>query len=153
FANDNLWRGPVSMDVSSTITVQPGSRLNIFGGIDDALNASPSGSDLTLTGGGELLLAGAGSYRGVTYVKQGVLTVANGQALGGTGIAEEQTLTTTATTGTFTLSFTNFQGTTDTTGALNLASATLATDVQTALNGLASIGGVGGTATVSQTGT
>jgi len=37
---------------------------------------------------GELLLAGANTYRGTTFVNQGVMTVASGQALGATGSGE-----------------------------------------------------------------
>ncbi len=55
-------------------------------------SSTPSPADLSVSGGGEISLSGANTYRGTTYVNQGTLTVGNGQALGGTAIAGEQTL-------------------------------------------------------------
>ena len=53
------------------------------------------------------MLSNANTYRGTTYVPQGVvLVIENGQALGGPGITEEQTITVPSTVGTtFSLSF------------------------------------------------
>ena len=99
-----------------------------------------------------LELAGANTYRGTTYVNQGVLVVANSQALGGTGNAEVQTVTLSgATAGTtkFTLTF-NGQTTTQIT--YSGVAATDAAAIQSALNALSTIGGsssVGGVATVT----
>jgi autotransporter-associated beta strand protein len=63
----------------------------------------------------------------------------------------------TGATGTFTLSYTGPDATgatvTETTPALNLSSLTLANDIQTALNGLSNIGGVGGVVAVTQSST
>jgi autotransporter-associated beta strand protein len=142
-SSDNLWQGPVSLNVSSKINVPLNARLTVGGAIDDA--ADP-GSELTKVGGGELALAGASTYVGTTLVSQGTLLVENSQALGGTGIADMQTLILTGS-GTFQLMF-NGQST----GTLNSASPTLAADVQAALNGLPIIGAsdVGGAVTVSK---
>ena len=39
-AGDNTWRGPISLNTSTTIDVRDGTRLSLFGTIDDAANAS-----------------------------------------------------------------------------------------------------------------
>ena len=87
---DNLWRGPVTLATDTTIDVADHSRLTLYGPIDDDSNLSPSGSSLTVgqigSGDtGELVLSGNNTYRGTTYVKQGILTITNGKALGGIG--------------------------------------------------------------------
>jgi autotransporter-associated beta strand protein len=103
FPTDQMWRGPVTLNTSSTIDVPANSRLTVYGGIDDAPNPAPAGSDLVKVGQGELVLQGSGSYRGNTFVGTstdpdgvnefysasnpqpfpgGILTVANSQALG-----------------------------------------------------------------------
>ena len=79
---DQMWRGPVTLNTASTISVPNNSRFTFAGKIDDASNVSASGSDLTFSGGGELDLVGSNTYRGSTYVNQGVLLVENSQALG-----------------------------------------------------------------------
>jgi autotransporter-associated beta strand protein len=95
-AGDNTWRGPVTLNVSSSIDVTPNSRLGLLGNIDDNPNPSASGSDIIKLDGGELALGGSNSYRGATHVglstavgdpvnlPGGVLTVENSQALGQT---------------------------------------------------------------------
>jgi autotransporter-associated beta strand protein len=143
---DSMWRGPVSLQTSAVLQTQPGSRIILFGAIDDTANTSPGGSDLTLSGGGNLALAGANSYRGTTFVNQGILEILSSQALGGTGVAEVQTVTMGgSTSGTFTLSFN---------GALtsSLSAGATAAQVQAALNALPTIGGAGGSVTVSLAG-
>jgi autotransporter-associated beta strand protein len=79
---DQMWRGPITLAGSTTFSVPTGARFDVFGVIDDQTNAAVTGSDITLSGGGELTLLGANTYRGTTFVKQGVLTVANSQGLG-----------------------------------------------------------------------
>ncbi|MDW8244843.1 MAG: hypothetical protein RMJ88_16695, partial [Thermogemmata sp.] len=114
-------------------------------------NSNPSGSSLSVglpgTGNtGELVLAGDNTYRGTTYVRQGILTITNSKALGGIGASEVQTVTLGgSSSGTFQLSFGGY-----TTPALP-ATAT-AVQVQSALNALPSIGGVGGAVTVTRSG-
>src|SRR5205807_8915255 len=63
----------------------------------------------------------------------------------GAGATEKQTLTILGANGTFTLRFNG-----RTTGPINIVSPTLAAGIQSALNALASIGGVGGSVTVTQ---
>ncbi len=107
-ATDNAWRGPITLGDDTTITVGTNSRLILAGPIDDGINPAANGSDLTITGGGVVSLIGTNTYRGTTFVNQGVLIVGNGQALGNTGTPEIQTVTLTgATAGTtrFTLTF------------------------------------------------
>jgi autotransporter-associated beta strand protein len=152
---DYLWNGPVTLGTGTVIAVQPDSRVTLYSSIDDAPNPTAGGSDLTLTGGGELDLGGSNTYRGTTWVNQGVLTVENSQALGGSGVAAVQTLTLTgATAGTtqFTLTFNGA-----TTGPINYATNAAATNaaIQAALSALPTVGGaadLGGTATVAQSG-
>ncbi len=80
---DNMWRGPVSLMTSVTVDVKANSRVNILRTIDDA-NAFV-GAGLTKVGAGELALAGTNTYRGITFVNEGVVTVENGSALGASG--------------------------------------------------------------------
>jgi autotransporter-associated beta strand protein len=65
---DARWHGPVSLNGTSTIDVQPGSRLIIDGSIDDNGNALASGSDLINVDTGEVFVNDPSSYRGNTYV-------------------------------------------------------------------------------------
>ena len=148
-AEDNLWRGPITLATTTTIDVADDSRLIFYGSIDDSANPSVTGSGLIvgLPGSGntgELVLAGANSYRGTTQVNQGILTITNSQALGGIGGAEIQTVTVTgSTSGTFTLTFDG-----RTTGPLSATASSL--DVQNALNALVTVGGTGGEASVTK---
>ena len=150
-SGDDLWRGPVSLATNTSIDVASSARLTLTGVVDDAADkASGSGSSLTKLNGGGLVLSGANTYRGKTFVSQGILSIGNSQALGGTGGAEVQSLTIAAPAGstdTFTLSFGG-----STTGPLSYTSSTLAADIQAALNNLPSFKNVGGVATVTQSG-
>ena len=74
---DMMWRGNVTLMQDTAFNVPTGARLTIYGSIDDASNPSPSGSALTLTGGGTLELDGANTYRGTTFVNNGTLVVGN----------------------------------------------------------------------------
>ncbi len=143
---DNTWRGNVSLDNSSTLDVQTSTRLSLTGNIDDS---SLTGSDVTKIGSGELVLSGTNTYRGVTYVNQGTLTVASSQALGNAGVAAVQNIAFTgATSGTqYTLTFDGY--TTPTLAYTN--SSADAGIIQTALNNLPVIrGSANGAVTVSQ---
>jgi large repetitive protein len=148
---DNLWRGPMTLATDTILDIADHSRLIIYGPINDTPNPATSGSSLTLglngSGNtGELVLSGNNTYRGTTYVKQGILTVANNKALGGIGGPEVQTVTLGgAAAGTFTLTF---DGQTTTSLPRNATAA----QVQNALNNLSSIGGVGGSVTVLRAG-
>ena len=148
-SDDNLWSGPISLDVSTTIQIPVNARLILQGSIDDAANPSASGSNLTLMGGGELILGGINTYRGTTHIDQGVLMVANNQALGIASNARPdiQTLTVSGASGMFTLGFNG-----KSTGLLNIKDPNLAKDIQTDLNGLQTINGSAGSVTVSSAG-
>ena len=74
--------------LSPLIDILPNSRLTASGDIGDGTYPT----DITIAGGGELALAGTNTYRGTTYLNQGILTISNATALGGTGIAQVQTL-------------------------------------------------------------
>src|SRR5262249_15522662 len=95
---------------------------------------------------GTLILSSANTYDGSTLINQGVLSVQNSNALGGVGLGEVQQYTVSGFTGTYTLSF---KGQTTDSLAFNATPA----QIQAELNNLSSIGGVGGSVTVVQTGT
>jgi autotransporter-associated beta strand protein len=138
-AADNMWRGSVSLSGSTTIDVEANSRLTLYGPIDDAANPLATGSDLTKVGTGELNLAGTNTYRGHTFVSQGIVAVQSGQALGTTAVPEIQKINLPGTgPGSFTMTF---GGQT----TVSLANSASAAAVQNALDGLSTIGGaVGG---------
>ena len=81
-SDDNTWRGPVVLANSSRISVGVDSRLSLLGVISDATNKALSGSDLVKRGIGDLLLAGASTYRGLTNLDEGITTIANNTAFG-----------------------------------------------------------------------
>ncbi len=134
------------------IDVLPNSRFSVTGVIDDGPAAASPG-DITVAGGGELVLAGANTYRGTTYVNQGILTIENSQALGLGTVSEVQTVTVTGPVGTvFTLSFTNAVGTVATTPSITYTGTALdAITIQNDLNALATIGGAGAAGAVNVT--
>jgi autotransporter-associated beta strand protein len=154
--SDQAYRGNITLDNSLPIQVANTSRLSFYGVVDDAANTSPGGSSITFIGGGALNLAGANSFRGTLDLSQGgVLTVQNGQALGGNGVAAVQNITLTGTptsgTTTFTLTFSN--GTTSaTTGPIVYTGATTAAAIQSALNSLSSVVQASGAVTVTSAG-
>ncbi len=82
---DHLWRGPVTLATSATFDVRTDGRLTVFGAVDDTPNAAPNGSDFTKIGAGKLALGGDSTYRGTTFVNQGIVNVQSGGALGATG--------------------------------------------------------------------
>ncbi len=143
--SDNMWRGPATLATNAIIDVQANSRLNLYGAIDDAPNLGPTGSGITKIGTGELVLSGSSTFRGTTSVNSGILTVANGQALGATGSAEVQSVTVSGASGSFTLTF-------DGQTTIPLAFNATAADVQSALSALNSIGPSGGFVTVVKAG-
>ncbi len=155
--SDQAWRGLVTLDNSVPIQVPTSSRITLYGAVDDAANKAPGGSGMTLKGGGGLNLAGSNTYRGTTTVSSGVLTVQSSQALGGTGVAEVQTITLTGVTpgvSQFTLGFTDSYAPSDsgTTAPITFqGTAADAAAIQAALNGLPAIAAAGGTLTVKQT--
>lgn len=104
-------------------------------------------ADLHLAGGGEVLLAGDNTYRGTTFVHQGILTIANGQALGGVGVNGQQELALTGAAAGVTKFKLTFAGE-ETTEVTYTGTAADAPAIQAALNALASIGGSGASVAV-----
>ncbi|MBM4070658.1 MAG: hypothetical protein FJ271_17140 [Planctomycetes bacterium] len=161
--------GPGNTLVANTnaaIDIRKGTRLNIFGNIDDTGAPAVNGADLKVinsaggspypgiagtpgTGISQIALGGTNSFRGTTYVPNDmVLSILNGQALGAAGTSAVQTVTLGgSTSGTFALSFNGAS-----TGQLAYSSSAAA--IQTALNNLATIGGstVGGSVAVTRVG-
>jgi autotransporter-associated beta strand protein len=132
---DNEWRGQIVLNSSININLPTGTRLNLMGTVSDN---DPTGSaDFVKIGGGELILTGSNTYHGRTYDGTSIST--------NPPISEVQQVSVYSLTGTFTLTF---KGQTTTPLAANAT----ADQVQTALNALTTIGGAGGSVTVSQSG-
>lgn len=84
-----VWTGPVILGTDTTIGAQGtqdlqndslNSRLTIIGQVDDGAGEF----DLVKVGQGDVVLAGANTYDGDTFVNEGVLIVRNPSALGST---------------------------------------------------------------------
>ena len=114
-SGDNTWQGPavvltpkipaITLSSSSAIGVATGTTLTVG---PDANNTPPiaglTTAALTKVGPGTLSLPTANSYEGNTYIKNGVLSIADSNALGAASSNEVQTLTFTGSlNGTFTL--------------------------------------------------
>jgi autotransporter-associated beta strand protein len=134
---DDMWRGPITLNPGASINVPTNNRVILAGSIDDATTLTAGGAELSKVGGGELVLSGANSYRGTTYVGAGP----TGDPL----VTEVQQIEVYGTTGTFSLTFNG-----QTTVPIDFGA--IAADVQTKLNALTTIGGVGGSVSVTQTG-
>lgn len=76
-ANNNVYSGPILLRTDSTIGVNTGSQLTVSGVISDDGIRSLS-KELT----GTLVLSGANSYDGTTFINQGALRVEHNLALG-----------------------------------------------------------------------
>jgi autotransporter-associated beta strand protein len=81
-ADDNTWRGPVTLNAGTRIDVENNSRLSLLGTIDDDPVNNPTASDLTKRGTGDLLLAGNNTFRGQALISAGIVTAASGLAFG-----------------------------------------------------------------------
>ena len=103
-------------------------------------SATPLPADLTVAGGGELVLNGADTYRGTTYVNQGTLTVANSLALGATGSSAAQTITLTNPIAGNTYFKLAFNGATTAASIPYLGTSADAADIQAALTSLSTVG-------------
>jgi autotransporter-associated beta strand protein len=144
---DNLWQGAVTLAGSAAVDVSANGRLSLAGNIDDSTNTGTTGSSLSKLDAGELLMAGNNTYRGNTYISGGLVTISSNTALGAPSVSDVQTVTVSGN-GTFSLSF---DGSTTST-PLSTGSATLASDIQSALDLLPSISGAGGSVSVSGSG-
>lgn len=155
-SGSSVWNGPIRLlgsadgnevviaanGTQSLLDGIAGSQLSILGTIRDVrLGENPT---LVKLGQGDVVLSGANVHGGVTEVREGVLVVRNANALG-TLTSDTQTVTVNDSAGTFTLTFNDHT-------TVTLDGDASAADVQTALNDLPSIGGVGGNVTVSKTG-
>ena len=155
--SDQAWRGNITLDNTVPIQIPNSGRLTVYGTIDDAPNTAVEGSGITLTGvggvGGALNLAGINSFRGTMNVSQGVLTVQNGQALGGTGVADVQMISLVGATPnltTFTLAFNNGTSTSTTGPITYTGTAADTAAIAGALNSLPSVVAAGGVVTVTR---
>lgn len=143
-SDDNMWRGPGTWKTNTTIDVRNGSRLTLFGAIDDgAPSGPPQGSGLTKIGNGELVLGGSNTYRGTTNITQGVVTLENSQALGTNGIGESQQIVLSGATAGTTKFAVSFNGSALTPDVPYTGTAADAVLLQGFLNNLSTIAGLG----------
>ncbi len=151
FSGNNTYHGAITLAADTAIGVDPGTQLLVAnpGVVQDPSPAPVPAASLSKVGAGTLVFASANTYSGETFVNNGVLNVRNAGALG-TSAPETQQITVLGANGTFTLQFNGFTTSAPPTLDVNNASTTLAADIQAALNALPSIGGVGGSVTVTQ---
>jgi len=148
---DALWRGPATLNSSSTFNLDAGTRLLLLGNMDDASNPSVAGSDLVKVGDGELVLSGSNSYRGNTYVGSPISPASFPVVPNDAPLPDVQTFEFSGSTGTFNLVLT-FGGSMATT-AVPLAFGSTAAQVQAAVGGLVTALAISGaTVTATQTG-
>jgi autotransporter-associated beta strand protein len=148
---DAMWRGPVTLQSSTTFNLDGGTRLLLLGNMDDATNPTGLGSDLIKVGEGEMVLEGQNSFRGNTYVGSPVSPPSFPVIPNDAPLPDVQQFEFSGSTGTFNLSLT-FNGVTATT-AIPLPFGDSASDVQSQILGLLSALGISGaTVTVTQTG-
>jgi len=151
--SDQMWRGPVTLNNDVPIQIPATSRLSLEGVIDDANVKSPSGAGFTMTQGGELNLGGSNTFRGTVNVNQGVLTVQNSQALGGSGVADVQTITLAKSVvvgTTFALQFGTATTATITYNGVSAGAGSDANQIQTVLQNALTAAGIQGTVTVTE---
>src|SRR5262249_14599412 len=84
----NTWAGTVRLDSDATLGAASGTTLTITGTVSDL----GAGHNLTKEGQGKVILAAANSYRGLTTVNDGTLTVENPLALGASGTSLNATV-------------------------------------------------------------
>ena len=79
-SGDNTWSGPIILDTNAAIGAATGTIFSIDGLISDAAG----GRDLTKEGGGEVRFTrvGGNTYRGLTTINHGVLTITDPLSLG-----------------------------------------------------------------------
>ena len=109
--------------------------------INGVISESPA-TGISKVGAGQLVLTQPNNYSGTTFINTGSIEIQNPGALGATADPDIQRITTYGAGGTFTITFNG-----QTTAALGLAPSN--TQVQTALNNLSTIGGVGGSVSVT----
>ena len=136
----NTYAGKVTLGSNASLGAAANSALTVTGRVTDPSPAPVPPSRLRKAGAGLVELTADNPIAGRIVIDDGVLRVANPLALGSTG-PEVQTVLVTGTNGTFALTFngatTPFLPFDATAGA-----------VQTALNNLSTVGGVGGSAAV-----
>jgi autotransporter-associated beta strand protein len=77
--NDAMWRGSFTLGNDTVIDTRGNSRLLMLGNITDS---SSGGVGITKIGTGELVLNGVNTYRGMTNINEGIVTIQSSQALG-----------------------------------------------------------------------
>ncbi len=161
-AGNNTWTGGVILQTNTSMGAAANSELLISGQVQDPViqqffnpptSAPVPSASLTKVGQGTIALSNANPYGGQTFVNQGILNIRNAGALGTTGPEIQRvTLNVTGTVGTFQLSF---RGEFTSPLAFDVpASGGVGptASMQNALNALSTIGGVGGSVTVTQSG-
>ncbi|MCI0680878.1 MAG: autotransporter-associated beta strand repeat-containing protein [Gemmataceae bacterium] len=159
---DNTWSGPILLDIQPGLapdTAPPGVVAFGVSTAGDSLTINPAAgltetaaTGINKVGPGTLVLSTANHHTGTTYINNGIVNIQDSGALGTTPAFNEiQRVTVIGPMvgpGTFDLTLNG-----QTTGQLAFgAPATGFGSVQNALNGLSSIGGVGGSVSVVRTG-
>src|SRR5262249_46046294 len=99
---NNTWAGNIALDSNASLGAASGTSLNITGQISDL----GAGHDLAKVGAGKIIFShvGGNTYRGLTTVANGTLTIRDPFALGfGNGTAASGPLVKSTTDGTATL--------------------------------------------------
>ncbi len=83
-AGNTTWTGTITLDSNASIGVAAATTLNVPGLVTD----TGSGRDLTKVGAGQLIFSrtGGNTYRGLTIINDGILTIRDPQSLGGGSI-------------------------------------------------------------------
>ncbi|MEJ5277288.1 MAG: autotransporter-associated beta strand repeat-containing protein, partial [Thermogemmata sp.] len=79
-AGNTTWAGTITLDSNSSIGVAANTILNVTGLVTD----TATGHDLTKVGAGQLIFSrtGGNTYRGLTVINNGTLTIRDPQSLG-----------------------------------------------------------------------
>ncbi|MBX9580938.1 MAG: autotransporter-associated beta strand repeat-containing protein [Gemmataceae bacterium] len=145
----NTYAAPITLGSDASVGAADGAVLRVTGAVQDPTPAAVPASRLRKGGAGVVELTAANPYAGLTVVDDGILRITNRLALGSTG-PEVQSVLVLGTSGTFTLTF---NGATTVPLAFDVPASggvSPADSLQNALNALPSVGGVGGSVTVTR---
>ncbi len=81
-SGNNTWSGAITLETSSTISVNPNTKLTISGAVGDPAGPPVPPPSLTKAGTGTLAFPNSNTYSGETYINAGVLNIGNTTSLG-----------------------------------------------------------------------
>ena len=140
-SGNNIYSGPITLASNASIGAVTSTQLTIQGLLQDRAPVPVPAARFRKAGEGTVVLPNTKTYGGVTVVDDGILNIRTPDALG-IARSEQQIVQVVATSGTFRLSFRN-----QTTAPLPFNATAL--QVETALNAISTIGGVGGSVLVN----